>query len=49
MQEGHFAFAHVMAARLSALLPCWEMAQGDRLDSAQSPKSSCVQQLLSRR
>lgn len=47
MQEGYFAFAYVMAAHTSALLPCWELAKGNRVDPAQSLESSCAEQLRS--
>lgn len=44
MQEGHFAFAHVMVVHVSA--PClagsWRKATGKE-DPAQSLESSCVQ------
>lgn len=49
MQEGHFAFAHIMAAHTSALLPCWELVQSNQVDPAQSLKSSRVERLRSSR
>jgi len=49
MQEGHFAFAHVMAAHTSALIPCWEPVRGDRVDPAQLLGSSSAEWLRSRR